>query len=310
LQTIKTLPMIFLLLLGINLTLALIPEMSSENLFCGTPLKDSRIINGKPAVQNEYPWMVALHYGDSPNTDFYHGVEKHFIVCGGTLISSKTVLTAAHCIDRKQLYVGITNGSVSNELYERIPTEKITIHPKYGQLDRGLAYDVAILTLSRPVEFTKTLLPICMPDPNKDYSNADATLTGWGRTIGHEESPSQTLLTTSMPTMSLEECQLEINKHVGYDVSQVHASVICTKTPGTSGCHGDSGGPLITLEQEGAFYSQIGVFSYADKDCTMWTNFNAFASVMDQLYWISLETTGETLPAPVTRPTSFFSGKV
>merc|ERR1719312_2112772 len=54
---------------------------------CGVPqVNRNRIVGGQPAVKNEYPWLVAL---------VRTGSSKPF--CGGTLLSSRTVLSAAHC---------------------------------------------------------------------------------------------------------------------------------------------------------------------------------------------------------------------
>merc|ERR1711933_336080 len=54
---------------------------------CGVPqVNRNRIVGGQPAVKNEYPWLVAL---------FRSGSARPF--CGGVLLSSRTVLTAAHC---------------------------------------------------------------------------------------------------------------------------------------------------------------------------------------------------------------------
>ena len=46
----------------------------------------TKIIDGQETAINEYPWMVSLQLANG-----------HF--CGGSLISEKWVLTAAHCID-------------------------------------------------------------------------------------------------------------------------------------------------------------------------------------------------------------------
>ena len=54
---------------------------------CGQKNAADRIVNGNPADANEYPWQVGLKNGASST------------YCGGTLVSSCHVLTAAHCFD-------------------------------------------------------------------------------------------------------------------------------------------------------------------------------------------------------------------
>src|ERR687891_134027 len=56
------------------------------------PSGDPRIIGGEPAAFGEYPFMVALLYEPINGTDY----QKQY--CGGSLIGSRRVLTAAHCV--------------------------------------------------------------------------------------------------------------------------------------------------------------------------------------------------------------------
>ena len=67
----------------------LVPRNLTKNSNCQCGKAEeilTRIVGGQPASKNEYPWQVGLvtPSGSRP-------------YCGGSLISSKTVLTAAHC---------------------------------------------------------------------------------------------------------------------------------------------------------------------------------------------------------------------
>jgi len=53
---------------------------------CGQVNRANRIVGGVETEVNEYPWMVSLVDGSG----YYH-------FCGGSIISSQWVVTAAHC---------------------------------------------------------------------------------------------------------------------------------------------------------------------------------------------------------------------
>ena len=64
---------------------------------CGVPsitpklnvVKSNRIINGEPAIPFSWPWAVSLRTSQ-------FGSLVH--ICGGTLIGSSYIMTAAHCV--------------------------------------------------------------------------------------------------------------------------------------------------------------------------------------------------------------------
>ena len=63
--------------------------MSRETEKCGLSSLQLNILNGTPAEEGNFPWMVSL-------------VNKWGInICAGVLISRKHVLTAAHCFDNR-----------------------------------------------------------------------------------------------------------------------------------------------------------------------------------------------------------------
>lgn len=59
-------------------------SLSPLFLVCGRPILD-RIVGGQNAVAGHWPWQVSLHIGP-------------IYMCGGSLISDRWIVTAAHCI--------------------------------------------------------------------------------------------------------------------------------------------------------------------------------------------------------------------
>jgi len=56
--------------------------------------------------------------------------------------------------------------------------KKVVRHKSFNS--RTLYNDVALLTLSEPVEFTEQIRPICLPSGSQLYSGKTATVIGWG----------------------------------------------------------------------------------------------------------------------------------
>jgi len=269
--------------------------------FCGLPLKERRIINGFPAEEFQFPWQVPLFI-----KSIYSNEEPNFI-CSGTIISTQSILTAAHCLPpSKDVFLnydgffGLRNGSTNYTSGELDRMDDYVIHPYYSPENNHI-YDLGIIHLLEPLEFAEGIWPICLPNPNEVYVGAPVTLSGWGQTeVG---MVSENLLTINETVISNAECADVLDDHfteIGYPgYVNVLSPQICAETPGRTGCFGDSGGPLIFLEDENepAFYTQVGIVSWGSPQCLPGLP-NVYASVPNQLYWILKEMRGETLPAP------------
>ena len=63
---------------------------------CGRRVyQPSRVVNGEDAAPNSWPWQISLRVRG-----------RH--ICGGSLIRSNWVVTAAHCVDRNPSPSGYT----------------------------------------------------------------------------------------------------------------------------------------------------------------------------------------------------------
>lgn len=109
--------------------------------------------------------------------------------CGGSLIDSRRILTAAHCVvdhrnDQKispknvRPYLGIQSVNEVDEIIKPAEVSHYEIHPKFP----NNGYDIALLVLKEPVKFTKTISPICIRafESDSNFQNKKLTVVGWG----------------------------------------------------------------------------------------------------------------------------------
>ena len=79
----------------------------------------------KQSLTNQNPWQVVIL---RPFRNEFWSV-----TCGGTLLSSDTVLTAASCVASYSVYVAFQNEDVTLQNDTKIKAAKVFCHPYYSQ---------------------------------------------------------------------------------------------------------------------------------------------------------------------------------
>ncbi|CAH1153664.1 unnamed protein product [Phaedon cochleariae] len=229
---------------------------------CGfTNVTNYRVVGGVPAKLDEFPFIVALGYRNSKNPS----VPKW--LCGGSLISDRHILTAAHCVhNRKDLYLARVG---ELDLYsndegadpEDIRLIKAKIHENYSPVQ--FTNDIAILTLERKPRNPR-VLPVCLPHAEPLRSNTflkySPVVAGWGALYFNGPS-SSVLQVAEIPVIDTGHCQRAFGKQTTIDERILCAGWLNGMK---DSCQGDSGGPLMFGKSQGkslTFY-QIGIVSY------------------------------------------------
>ncbi|XP_049868792.1 spaetzle-processing enzyme-like [Pectinophora gossypiella] len=251
---------------------------------------DNRIAGGKETDLYQYPWTVLL------KTTFDYGDRLGTFNCGGSLISGRYVLTAAHCvyeentrISKLEIYLaeydkrtfprdcksspeGMT--CIDNIL---VQGEGVVVHPNYD--DMRLQNDIALVKLQENVPYTEYIRPICLPPINIDnpnFSNLRLAVAGWGR---NGSLPSEVKQSTVVNLVPQRQCS---NAY-----PQLTEKHLCAagKT-GEDTCKGDSGGPLMML-YEGRYYVS-GVVSGKRADSRCGTSVpSLYTNVYHYVNWIT-----------------------
>ncbi|KAK7072085.1 Testisin [Halocaridina rubra] len=234
-----------------------------------------RIVGGEEATPGEYPWQVALVIGSS--------------ICGGTLIKTDWVLTAAHCFvltgeSSANVIFGahdITSVSTDPNVIA-IASSSVTTHPDYDDISQN--NDIALVYLGQDVTFNNRIKPICLSQAGDFVAGDKLVTTGWGVTESGGEVSSK-LREVSLDAISNSECS-----SLYQNSFTITSNMICTLTPSKDACQGDSGGPLIRQLQDGTWV-QVGIVSFG-LGCGEATNPGVFAKVSNYIDWITT-TTGD-----------------
>ncbi|XP_012215628.1 trypsin-1-like [Linepithema humile] len=220
-----------------------------EKCTCGLTNKHTRIVGGVETLVNQYPWMTLLMY----RGQFY---------CGGTVINSRYVLTAAHCIDRfdtSKMTVRIFEHdwkSTNETKSQDFKVENTLKHIGYSTTNYN--NDIALIKLKTPIRFRDSMRPVCLPEPIKTFAGETGIVTGWGA-IREGGMVSQTLQEVTVPILSNVECRA-----TKYPTRKITDNMLCAgyTEGGKDSCQGDSGGPLHVEQND--VHQIVGVVSWGE----------------------------------------------
>ncbi|XP_062540750.1 brachyurin-like [Armigeres subalbatus] len=202
-------------------------------LIASTNAVSTRISNGATASASHFPSAVGILISGTSDHSF----------CGGVLISSRFILTAARCVSGLNTLTVVAGASDMTRIVEVLPVlnipSHIIIHPNYSSFfNRD---DIAIVQLSRPAVLGEYVNVARLPNRYHavfTFAGWNSTVVGWGNTGNRDNEP--------LPLQHLQFAHGDVitNFVCGLTHSFVREGHICTSTDEGGPCDGDEGGPI------------------------------------------------------------------
>ncbi|MEE9320846.1 MAG: serine protease [Granulosicoccus sp.] len=258
--------------------------------------QNTYIVGGISSAAGVWPSTAALVHPDVGRANL---LNRQF--CGGTVIASRYILTAAHCLFdtqnriespyRVKVVVGISSLVFETPGIEHDVTN-IIVHPEYD-IEGSKYNDIALIEVA-----TDLPVPIAsvFNGETSELVGSNATVVGWGAV--KSDDPDQPLLFPEIlqqgvvPIVSRDACNGP-DSYQGY----IRDGQICAgfDKGQTNHCFGDSGGPLyasIDNKQQ-----LVGVVTLGGDICETPFFYGVYSDVSFYRDWISSYVTLDTLPA-------------
>lgn len=264
------------------------PEPSS----CGvrTQRKLFKIVGGKVSTVEAQPWIAAI---------FSRSRSKERVFrCGGSLISSCWVLTAAHCFPdgaqtKLRRFSVILGKNALNktdlDMEQNFRVEEIILHEDFDNNEGNFNNDIALVKLKprvgRCAEESSSVKSVCLPPMNHSLqAGLHCEIAGYGKENFGLWYRSQLLREAEVQVLADETCRRD--DHYGDLITE---NMFCAGRPDWSqdACEGDSGGPLVC--EAGGRIFLFGIISWGD-GCAQENRPGVYTKVTNYNKWIQNKT--------------------
>ncbi|XP_051900487.1 serine protease 55-like [Pristis pectinata] len=215
-----------------------------------------QIIGGSDSRPGDWPWQVSVQ------KDKTH-------ICGGSILDSWWVLTAAHCVRKLRALPSVRIAVDSRMVPDALACTGLTVPTQWGREHKvaevrvhpdfnlsTFEADAALLQVKPRIKFSQSQDPVLLPpDEEMDTSSwAPCFVIGWGVTR-NEKRPA-----------ILQEVEVELIdwQHCQKWAPGITENMVCAgfEEGGRDACQGDSGGPLMCQGPNSESWIQIGIVSW------------------------------------------------
>ncbi|XP_002721889.2 serine protease 1 [Oryctolagus cuniculus] len=185
---------------------------------------DDKIVGGYTCQANSVPYQVSLNSG-------YH-------FCGGSLINSQWVVSAAHCYKSQiQVRLGEHNIKVTEGSEQFISSSKVIRHPSYNSAT--IDNDIMLIKLKSAASLNSKVAAVSLPSSCAS-AGTQCLVSGWGNTLSSGTNNPDLLQCLKAPILSDSTCRSSYP-------NQITSNMFCLGflEGGKDSCQGDSGGPVV-----------------------------------------------------------------
>uniref|UniRef100_A0A8B9CTZ9 Peptidase S1 domain-containing protein n=1 Tax=Anser brachyrhynchus TaxID=132585 RepID=A0A8B9CTZ9_9AVES len=151
---------------------------------------DDKIVGGYTCTKNSVRYQVSLNSG-------YH-------FCGGSLISSQWVLSAAHCYKSSiQVKLGEHNLALQEGTEQTISSSKVIRHSGYNS--NTLDNDIMLIKLSKAATLNSYVNTVPLPT-SCVAAGTTCLISGWGNTLSSGTQYPNNLQCLNAPVLSSSQC--------------------------------------------------------------------------------------------------------
>ncbi|CAM2114897.1 unnamed protein product [Caretta caretta] len=262
-----------------------------------------RVFRGEQAEEKQWPWQASLKFKDKNQHN--RG--------GGSIVAPSWILTAAHNVwdaeagramapEQVTVLVGLTTLQKDSL---GLPVGQIIVHEGYKGFS-DFSFDIALLSLTRPLAFTPKIRPVCLPcsaemshildlpaasweetcayqggiltghGGEQEEREIRGVITGWGKTASRPQGTSM-LQQAEVVIQSRSRCQQALKNFT--------SSMFCAVgEKGQDACQGDSGGPFVVKRNQ--HWIQVGIVSHGSTQQCDGSALGAYTSVPRLMGWI------------------------